>query len=148
MGFGGTGSGGTAVRGDGGLGGTAVAFDEELAERIKDVLGPRPGLSTKRMFGGLAFLLDGNLLCGVRNGLMLRVGPQAYPAALLHDGVGPFVSRGRAMTGWVLVRPEVLEETDALIEWLDQGIGFVATLPAGGTPKTRRRAPGPSKRHG
>jgi hypothetical protein len=115
-----------------------MAFDGELAGRVRDVLGPRPGLSEKRMFSGLAFLLAGNMVCAVMSrGLMLRVGPDAYPAALIQDGVGPFEMRGRPTTGWVLVDPEVLVDTDALIEWIDLGVRFTATLPAGGKRGTK-----------
>jgi len=115
-----------------------MAFDAELAERVRDVLGPRPGLAEKRMFSGLAFLLAGNMVCAVTSrGLLLRVGPEAYPTALLQDGVGPFEMRGRAMTGWVLVDPAVLAGSDALIDWLDQGIRYASSLPPGGTAKKR-----------
>jgi len=122
-----------------------MAFDAELAERVRDVLGPRAGLTERRMFSGLAFLLDGNMVCAVMSkGLMLRVGPDAYPAAIIQDGVGPFEMRGRAMTGWVLVDPAAVGDTDALIDWLDQGVRFASSLRPGGTAKkkpSRRAAP-------
>jgi TfoX/Sxy family transcriptional regulator of competence genes len=122
-----------------------MAFDEELAERVRDVLGPRAGLTEKRMFSGVAFLLDGNMIGAVMSrGLMLRVGPDAYPTAILQAGVGPFVTRGKNLTGWVIVDAALLDDTDALIEWLDQGITFAASLPPGGTAKkkaARKTAP-------
>ncbi|ADP81788.1 TfoX/Sxy family protein [Pseudofrankia inefficax] len=123
-----------------------MAFDAELAERVRDVLGPRAGLAEKRMFSGLAFLLDGNMVCAVMSrGLMLRVGPDAYPTAIIQDGVSPFEMRGRAMNGWVLVDPAAVAGTDALIDWLDQGVRFAGGLPPGGTAKkkaSRRTARG------
>jgi hypothetical protein len=125
-----------------------MAFDAELADRVRDVLGPRAGLTERRMFSGLAFLLRGNMVCAVMSrGLMLRVGPDAYPTAILQAGVGPFEMRGRAMNGWVLVDPAAVEATDALIDWLDQGVRFAGTLAPGGTAKkkaARRTATGPA----
>jgi hypothetical protein len=122
-----------------------VAFDEELADRVRDVLGGQAGLSEKRMFGGLGFLVNGNMACAVmsKGGLMVRVGPEAHPAAVLQDGVSAFEMGGRTMAGWVVVHPRVLTGADALLDWVDQGLAFARALPAGGTAakKPMKRAP-------
>jgi TfoX/Sxy family transcriptional regulator of competence genes len=118
-----------------------VAFDEELAERIRDVLGPRPELAEKKMFGGLAFLLQGNMCCGVLGDEMIvRVGPDQDADALAQPGARPFDITGRPMSGWILVTADAAASTDTLIEWVDRALAFVTTLPPGGTAKAKSRA--------
>lgn len=107
-----------------------MAYDEDLAVRVREELAGRPGVVEKRMFGGLAFLIAGNMACGVSgNSLMVRLGPEAADAALDEPGVGPFDKTGRGMTGWVLVAPEALAD-DALGRWVTRGVTFAGTLPA------------------
>lgn len=119
-----------------------MAFDEALAERVRDVLGPRPELTEKKMFGGLAFLLRGNMCCGVYgDDLIVRVGPDQDADALAQPGARPFDITGRPMSGWILVGPEATASIDALVEWVDRALSFVATLPAGGGRGTKAKKP-------
>ena len=108
-----------------------MAYDEDLATRVRDELGAEPGITEKRMFGGLAFLVGGNLACSVtRGGLMVRVGPGNSDAALAEPGVRPLDMAGRPMRGWVLVDPAEVAEDVHLRRWVRQGAGFARSLPA------------------
>lgn len=105
-----------------------MAYDESLAERLRDLLTPLPGVADKRMFGGLCFLSDGNMLvCIWGDDLMVRVGRDATEEALTHPGTRPCNVTGRPMRGWVLVDGAVLDD-DTLDEWVQRARGFVATL--------------------
>jgi TfoX/Sxy family transcriptional regulator of competence genes len=107
-----------------------MAFDQGLAERVRAQLAGMPGLTERRMFGGLSFLVDGNLCVGVLGDeLMARVGPAATEAALARPGSRLFDMGGRLMKGWVNVRSEVLEADDALAGWVADALAFVRTLP-------------------
>ncbi|OWK43343.1 TfoX/Sxy family protein [Fimbriiglobus ruber] len=111
--------------------GDHMAFDEALAERVRRLLARRKVVEEKKMFSGLAFLLDGHLLVGVRKDtLLVRVGSDEGEAALLEPHVKPFESRGKVMKGWVLVAAEGVAEDDQLKEWARRAIAFVGTLPA------------------
>lgn len=108
-----------------------MAYDEGLAERIRDVLSVRDDISEKKMFGGLSFLLDGNMAVGViGEELIVRVGPHDYEEALTHKYTRAFDFTGRAMSGWVVVNPDALQEDEALTDWVLRGVGFAGTLPA------------------
>jgi hypothetical protein len=108
-----------------------MAFDEDLAAHIRDRLARQRGVEEKRMFGGIAFLLDGNLLVGVwKDSLIARLGGERGEEALLEPHVRPFDITGRPMRGWVLVGPEGVEDDEQLALWLDRAAGFVRTLPA------------------
>jgi hypothetical protein len=110
-----------------------MAFDEALAERLRDRLGAAVGVSEKKMFGGLAFLTDGNMTVGVHgDDLIARIAPEDTDAALGRAGVRPFDITGRPMRGWVLVAGEVLDDGE-LDGWIAQAQGYVASLP----PKKR-----------
>jgi hypothetical protein len=105
-----------------------VAFDEVLADRLRDRLRDRPGVTEKKMFGGLAFLTDGNMTVGVhRDDLIARISPEATERALARPGVRPFDITGRPMRGWVLVAGEHLDD-DVLDHWIGEATTFVATL--------------------
>ena len=107
-----------------------MAYDEGLAHRVRDLLAERPGLIEKKMFGGIAFMLQGNMACGVnKEDLIVRVGPEQYEAALATPHARPFDITGRAMKGWVMVGPEGYEADDALEAWVRQGIDFALSLP-------------------
>ena len=108
-----------------------MAYDEKLAERVRRALTPCEGLSEKRMFGGIAFMLRGNMCCGiVRGQLMVRVGPERYDDALARPHARPMDFTGRAMKGMVYVTPEGCRTDEALKRWVEQGLNFAATLPA------------------
>lgn len=83
------------------------------------------------MFGGVGFLLNGNMLVGVwRNSLIVRLGPEAGEEPLLEPHVREFDITGKPMKGWVMVEPEGVEDDDQLKEWIDRATRFVKTLPA------------------
>ncbi|WP_282699965.1 TfoX/Sxy family protein [Streptomyces sp. CC219B] len=109
---------------------TAMAYDEGLVQRVRERLGARPGITEKRMFGGLAFLVHGNMAVGVTgDDLMVRVGPEAADAALARPGTRVFDMTGRPMRGWILVSGPVLAQDEALAEWVTEGHAFAAGLP-------------------
>lgn len=108
-----------------------MAFDETLAERIRECLSRRKNVEAKKMFGGIGFLLNGNMLVGVwKESLIARVGPDGYEDALLEPHVSVFDITGRPMKGWVLVEPEGVEDDEQLNEWIQRTLQFVETLPA------------------
>lgn len=108
-----------------------MAYDEGLAHRVRDVLSVRHDISEKKMFGGLSFLLQGNMAVGViGEELIVRVGPHDYEEALSHEHTRAFDFTGRAMSGWVVVDPHALEEDEDLSDWVLRGVGFAGTLPA------------------
>src|SRR2546428_9318657 len=113
-----------------------MAYDEALADRIRRAVGPRPDVTEKKMFGGLAFVLDGKMFCGiVKDDLMVRVGPERYGAALAEDHVRPMDFTGKPMNGYVFVGPSGCRTEKAIKKWVDQGAAFVATLDAGAKKK-------------
>jgi len=108
-----------------------MAYDEALAERVRDRLTDLPGVTDKRMFGSLAFLSDGRLTVGVTgDDLMVRVGPDAADEALTLPGTRLMEMGGRRMRGWGRVDGAELDD-DVLTGWLDRARAFVATLPPG-----------------
>jgi len=108
-----------------------MGFDEGTAQRVRDVLGPATGLTERRMFGGISFLLDGNMCCGVvENDLVVRVGPQQYDAMLSEPHARPMDFTGRPLRGFVYVAPAGFDTETALEQWLARGMRFVRTLPA------------------
>ncbi|MBT2398303.1 TfoX/Sxy family protein [Streptomyces sp. ISL-100] len=107
-----------------------MAFDEGLAERIRERLGADPLIAEKRMFGGLAFLRQGNMAVGViGDELMVRVGPEHTDAALARPGARVFDFTGRPMRGWVVVAANVLTKDAELDAWIREGHAFAAGLP-------------------
>ncbi|CCK28692.1 hypothetical protein BN159_4313 [Streptomyces davaonensis JCM 4913] len=107
-----------------------MAYDEGLAERIRERLGADPAVTEKRMFGGVAFLYEGNMAVGVTgDDLMVRVGPDASDAALARPGARVFDMTGRPMRGWVVVDGAAVAEDGTLGAWLDEGRAFAASLP-------------------
>jgi TfoX N-terminal domain len=107
-----------------------VAYDEGLAQRLRASLANVPRLTEKKMFGGLAFLVAGNLCVGViGEELVARVGPAAFPDAVGRTGARPFDFSGRPMAGWVMVRPEGVQDDDLLGGWVGRSLEFVRTLP-------------------
>jgi TfoX/Sxy family transcriptional regulator of competence genes len=108
-----------------------MAYDEGLAQRVREVLGDQPGLVEKRMFGGVGFMVQGNIACGVhRDELIVRVGPEGYHKALAEPQTSPFDITGRPMRGWVMVASEACESDEVLQTWVQRGIEFALTLSA------------------
>ena len=107
-----------------------MAFSESLAGRIRDALARQQGIEEKRMFGGVGFLINGNMLVGVwKESLIARLGPEQGDEALLTPYVREFNITGKAMKGWVMVAPDGLEEDDRLKDWIERAVKFVRTLP-------------------
>ena len=106
-----------------------MAYDEDLADRVRGVLAPEPGLTERKMFGGLAFMLDGHMCCGIVGGdLMLRLGVDGADAALARPHVRPMDFTGKPMSGMVYVAPEGVRGK-ALRGWVGRARAFVRTLP-------------------
>ena len=108
-----------------------MAYDETLATRIRAELQTRAAIAERKMFGSLAFMIGGNMCCCVTDqGLMVRVGVDAYEDALAQPHAGLWTSAGRPMKGWVLVAPEGVASDAGVVEWVTQGAEFAATLSA------------------
>jgi TfoX/Sxy family transcriptional regulator of competence genes len=106
-----------------------MAYDEMLADRVRDIVATEPGLSERKMFGGLTFMLDGHMCCGiVGDRLMLRLGADLAEKALERPHVQPMDFTGRPMTGMVYVAPEGLRGK-ALRQWVEEAAEFVRALP-------------------
>jgi TfoX/Sxy family transcriptional regulator of competence genes len=107
-----------------------MAFDEALAERIRQQLARRRTVTEKKMFGGIGFLLNGNLLVGVwKDSLIVRLDPEDSDDALKEPHVKVFDVTGRPMKGWILVEPEGVAG-DRLADWIQRAVQFVRSLPA------------------
>jgi hypothetical protein len=111
-----------------------MPYDEELAHRVRELLADEDGLTEMRMFGGLAFLLDGNMSVAVsgQGGLMVRVDPDATDDLLSRPHTRAFEMRGRPMAGWIRVDPEGVATKRQLGAWVRRGVAFARTLPAKG----------------
>jgi TfoX/Sxy family transcriptional regulator of competence genes len=111
--------------------GGKMAFNVALAERIRLALTRKKGVTEKKMFGGIGFLLNGNMLVGVwKESLIVRLDPDQYEDALKETHVKEFDITGRAMKGWVLVEPEGVQGDDQLKDWILRAVKFVGKLPA------------------
>jgi TfoX/Sxy family transcriptional regulator of competence genes len=108
-----------------------VAYDEDLGRRIRELVGGEPGLTEKRMFGGLAFLINGNMSVSAsgQGGLLLRVDPDETEALLAEAHAEPFVMRGRQMDGWLRIEPEGLRTKRQLERWVKRGVDYARSLP-------------------
>jgi hypothetical protein len=107
-----------------------MAYDEGLAQRIRQELEQVPDLVEKKLFGGVAFMVQGNMACGVhKDMLMVRVGPERYEETIQMPHTRPFDMTGRAMKGWLLVEPGGMKSEADLKDWLNQGVDFAMTLP-------------------
>lgn len=106
-----------------------MAFDELLAERVT-IATRRKGFESKKLFGGIGFLLNGNMCVGVwRDLLIVRVGLEKYAEAIDCEGVREFDITGKPMRGWVFVEPAVIRTDEELTTWVNKGISFVKSLP-------------------
>jgi TfoX/Sxy family transcriptional regulator of competence genes len=108
-----------------------MAYDEDLANRVREQLADEEGVTEKAMFGGLAFLLHGNMAISIssRGGLMLRVGADAADEALSQPHTQQIEMRGRPMTGWIFVASEGVKTNRQLDAWVHRGVEFTGTLP-------------------
>jgi hypothetical protein len=106
-----------------------VAYDEGLATRLRDLVGAEPGLTEKKMFGGLAMLVYGNMAVGVHgDALIVRTDPAQQADLLAEPGARTFDLTGRPMKGWLLVDPVGHAEDDDLRRWVNRGIGYARSL--------------------
>lgn len=111
-----------------------MAYDEELADRIRALVGRRSGVTEKRMFGGVAFLVGGNLAVAAsgQGGLLVRVDPASSGELIATTPAEPMVMRGRPTPGWVRVASEHVRDPGALVTWVERGASYAESLPAKG----------------
>jgi hypothetical protein len=107
-----------------------MAYDEQMAERIRASLADRDDVDERKMMGGLVFMVGGHMACGARRdgSLLARVGPDEMDSALNEPGVEPMVMRDRVMTGYVFVDGSQVADDAALRGWVDRCVAFVQTL--------------------
>jgi TfoX/Sxy family transcriptional regulator of competence genes len=112
-----------------------VAYDEDLANRIRELIAAEPGVVEKKMFGGLAFLIDGHMSVSAsgRGGLLLRVPPDETEALLAKPHAGPFEMRGKTMDGWLRVESEGVKTKRQLERWVQRGVAYARSLPPKGS---------------
>ena len=116
-----------------------MSYDEPTAERVRRILSSRRDVVEKRMFGGLCFMVNGGMCCGLTSdALMVRVGPDRYEEALARPHARPMDFTGRPLTGMVYVDPAGYKSDAALEQWVKRGLDFVSTLPAK-KPVSKRR---------
>jgi hypothetical protein len=108
-----------------------MAYDEDLANRIRELVAAEPGLVEKKMFGGLAFLIGGHMSVSVsgRGGLLLHVPPEETDALLAKPHAGPFEMRGKTMDGWLRVESEGVKTKRQLERWVQRGVAYARSLP-------------------
>jgi TfoX/Sxy family transcriptional regulator of competence genes len=108
-----------------------MAYDEDLANRLREIVGPERGLSERRMFGGLAFLINGNMAISAsgQGGLLVRVDPAETPALVRKPHVERFAMRGREMDGWLRVDTEGVRTKRQLESWTRRGVAYARSLP-------------------
>jgi TfoX/Sxy family transcriptional regulator of competence genes len=107
-----------------------MAFDEQLAGKVRKLLGRKTGLTERKMFGGLAFLVNGNMSVGIHgNELIVRVAPEATDAALKEPGARVFDITGRPMKGWLLVGGPGVRDPESLLKWVRRGADYASSLP-------------------
>jgi hypothetical protein len=111
-----------------------VAYDEALAARIRDLIGDDSSLTEKKMFGGLAFLIGGNMAVGAsgQGGILVRVDPEDSDSLVETTGAYPMEMRGRQMSGWLRVDSDELGTDDELAKWVEIGTTYARSLPAKG----------------
>jgi TfoX/Sxy family transcriptional regulator of competence genes len=121
----------------------AMAYDEELAGRIRQLIGSDPVLTEKKMFGGLAFLIRGNMAIAASSegGAMVRVDPAQSDALVAATKATPMNMRGREMPGWLRVSSDDLRTDDQLAPWVEIGTGYAARYRPSRSPPVRRLQP-------
>jgi TfoX/Sxy family transcriptional regulator of competence genes len=112
-----------------------MAYDEDLANRIRELLAAEPDVTERRMFGGLAFLVAGNMSVAAsgQGGLMVRIDPEEEDELLSRPHARPFEMRGRPATGWLRVDAEGADAEDELRFWVGRGVAYARSLPAKGS---------------
>jgi TfoX/Sxy family transcriptional regulator of competence genes len=117
-----------------------MAYDEQLAERVRKKLELRKGVTEKKMFGGLSFLLHGKMCCGVLgDDLIVRIQPKDYESALQEASVRPMDFTGRPLKGFIYVGPEGCQTEEALSRWIEHGVEFVLSLPKSKENRSRKK---------
>ena len=108
-----------------------MAYDEDLANRIRELIAGEPGVVEQKMFGGLAFLIGGHMSVSAsgRGGLLLHVSPEETESLLGKPHAGPFEMRGKAMDGWVRVEAEGVKTKRQLERWVKRGVDYARSLP-------------------
>lgn len=109
-----------------------MAYDEHLADRVRELVAGEPGVTEKKMFGGLAFLIGGNMSVSVsgQGGLLLRVDPEQTDALLAKPHAHPFEMRGRTMDGWLRVDADGVKTKSQLERWVRRGVAYARSRPA------------------
>jgi TfoX/Sxy family transcriptional regulator of competence genes len=108
-----------------------MAYDERLADDVRALIGPRSDVREQEMFGGIAFMIDGNMAVGVSGDeLMVRVGKEAHDEAAALPGARIFDMGSRPMRGWLKVGGEGLATEDKFRSWVDRGVAYAESLPA------------------
>ena len=107
-----------------------MAYDEGLAQRMREILAGVPDLDEKKMFGGIGYMVRGNMACGVHGeAVIVRVGADRYEEALSDPHTSPFDLTGRPMKGWVWVSSDGVQSDDELEAWMQRGVDFALSLP-------------------
>ncbi len=107
-----------------------MPFSKSLAARVRQILTQRKRIVEKKMFGGIAFMLHGNMLVGIWNdSLIVRLGPEQGEKALSEPNVREFEVTGRPMKGWIMVEPDGIEDDAQLADWIERAVEYVVTLP-------------------
>ena len=107
-----------------------MPYNEALADKIRMIVKRRRGITEKKMFGGLCFLQNGNMCCGVeKERLVVRVGPDGYSRAMKEKNVRPMDFTGRPLKGFVYVMPKSLKRKASLTRWINLGLDFARSLP-------------------
>jgi TfoX/Sxy family transcriptional regulator of competence genes len=108
-----------------------MAYDEALAERIRELVAGERGVTEKKMFGGLAFLIHGNMAVAAsgQGGILVRVDPEESDKLVRTTKAVPMVMRGREMNGWLRIAAEDVRERRQLARWVERGVGYAETLP-------------------
>jgi len=111
-----------------------MAYDEDLANRIRELIASEDGYTEQKMFGGIGFMIDGHMALGVsgQGGLMIHCSEEETEALLAKPGARPFEMRGRELKGWLRVDAESVSTKRALEPWVRQGVAFARTLPPKG----------------
>ncbi len=108
-----------------------MAYDEALAGRIRDLVGDEPNLTEQKMFGGLAFLIGGNMAVAAsgQGGVLVRVDPEASDELLATTPATPMEMRGRSMRGWLRVDADDVSTKEELTAWVERGTAYARSLP-------------------